>query len=68
MTHVPLLIDASMTARCDMLLSPGTSSSVWMVGARRIFQSDIGIFGKAQAISPGLGLGQKFDHEFFAVE
>ena len=28
MTHGPLLIAASITARCEMLLSPGTSSSV----------------------------------------
>ena len=42
MTHGPLLIAASITARCEMLLSPGTINSVWSAGARRTFHSDIG--------------------------
>src|SRR4030095_219933 len=63
MTQVPLLMDASITERCEMLLSPGTVSSVCMGGARRTFQSGIGQnIGQPQAITLGFGFGQKLVH------
>src|SRR5579885_1463242 len=68
MTQVPLLRDASITARCEMLLSPGTSISAWIVGARRIFQSGMRSFRLPQQIATGFGLGEKFGHRGVVIE
>src|ERR1700709_2020069 len=67
-TQVPLLKAASMTARWEMLLSPGTSSSEWMVGARRIFQSGMRCFRLPQQVAPGFGLGEEFGHRGVVIE
>src|SRR4030095_12898528 len=66
-TQGPLLMAASITARCEMLLSPGTVISARIVGARRIFQSDI-FFRRTQAVAQGLGFGEEVVHRCFAVE
>jgi len=62
-TQAPLLMAASITARWETLLSPGTDNSVWMMGARRTFQSDIGgDLRLPQAIALGFGFGQELVH------
>ena len=50
MTHGPLAMAARITARWEMLLSPGTSSSVCIVGPRRIFQSGIEVGCRVAAV------------------
>ena len=45
MTQVPLEMDESNTARCDMLLSPGTRISASILGALKTSNSDINYYG-----------------------